>query len=79
MKERLFKATHPEWRSNIHNAENLNAAYLSQLSNYAKKNLYEQLSWELDDGFMEDVDAEVKELRETERQDEEREYEVYGF
>lgn len=79
MKERLFKAIYSEWRSNIHNAENLNTAYLSQLSNYAKKDLYEQLRWELDEDFMRDVDDEVEELRETERQDREREYEVLGF
>ena len=79
MKERLFKAMHPEWRSNIHNAGNLNAAFLSLLSNYAKQDLYEQLSWDLDEDFMRDVDDEVEELRETERHDSDREYAVLGF
>ena len=79
MKERLFKATHPEWRSNIYNAGNLNTAYLSLLSNYAKQDLYEQLRWDLAEDFIEAVDDEVEELRETEKQDVERDYKVYGF
>ena len=79
MKERLFKATHPEWRSNIYNVGNLNAAYLSLLSNYAKIDLYEQLRWDLAEDFIEAVDDEVEELRETEKQDVERDYKVYGF